>query len=91
VSNTLSPFFWGALALAAWTVGLHFSKFWRMSGDRLFRLFALAFWVLALHWAALGVLNPPAETRHYHYLLRLIAFVLIIVAVVGKNRRAERL
>jgi hypothetical protein len=90
VSCGLSPFFWGALAIAAWTAGLYFSKFGRITGDRLFRLFALAFWTLALHWAALGILNPPEETRYYLYLLRLFAFVLIIVAIVDKNRRGRR-
>jgi hypothetical protein len=80
-------FFWGALALAAWVAGLFFSRFWRLSRDRLFLLFSLAFWALAVHWAGLGILDPPLETTHYLYLLRLLAFVLIIAAIVDKNRR----
>ena len=31
---------------------------------------------------------PPSETRHYFYLLRLGAFLLIIVGIVAKNRGA---
>ena len=69
--------------------GLYFSNFWRITGDRLFRLFAYAFWVLALHWTALGILEPTVESRHYLYLLRLLAFVLILVAIVDKNRRGS--
>jgi type II secretory pathway component PulM len=81
-------FFWGALAVAAVVAGLFFSSFWRASRDRLFLLFSLAFWVLAVHWTALGIVNPALETTHYLYLLRLVAFVLIIVAIVDKNRRS---
>ena len=87
MNSASSPFFWGALALASWVAGLFFAKFWRLSRDRLFGLFALAFWTLALHWTLLGILDSPVETRHYLYLLRLAAFVLIIVAIVDKNRR----
>ena len=83
----MRQFFWGALALAAWTAGLFFSHFWSLSKDRLFLLFSLAFWALALHWTALGIVNPPLEATHYLYLLRLLAFVLIIVAIVDRNRR----
>lgn len=83
----MRQFFWGALALAAWVAGLFFTNFWRLSRDRLFLLFALAFWVLALHWAGLGILNPTLETSHYLYLVRLLAFILILVAIVDKNRR----
>jgi hypothetical protein len=83
----MSPLFWGALALACWVAGLFFAKFWRVSRDRLFGLFALAFWTLALHWMLLGIFSPPVETRHYLYLLRLAAFILIIVAIADKNRR----
>jgi hypothetical protein len=90
VSHPLSPFFWGALALASWVAGLYFAKFWRITRDRLFRLFAFAFWTLALHWTALGILEPPVESRHYLYLLRLLAFVLILIAIVDKNRRGSR-
>ena len=64
MTSALSQFFWGALALASWVAGLFFAKFWRLSRDRLFGLFALAFWTLALHWTLLGILNPPVETRH---------------------------
>ena len=87
MTTSMSPFFWGALALASWVAGLYFAKFWRVSRDRLFGLFALSFWTLALHWTMLGILNPTVETRHYVYLLRLAAFILIIVAIVDKNRR----
>jgi hypothetical protein len=80
-------FLWGACALASWVAALYFSKFWRLSGDRLFLLFSIAFWIFALHWAALGIINPRVETTHYLYLLRLVAFGMILIAIIDKNRR----
>lgn len=87
----MTRFFWGALALGSWTAAVFFSSFWKASRDRLFLLFSLAFLVLALHWVGLGIVDPPVETRHYLYLLRLAAFVLILIAIVDKNRRGPSL
>jgi hypothetical protein len=83
----MNTFIWGALAMGSWVIGLQFLRYYRESRDRLFVMFALAFWTLALHWTALGIENPPSETRHYFYIVRLIAFGLIIVAVIDKNRQ----
>ena len=85
----MRQFFWGALALSAWVAGLFFSNFWKVSRDRLFLLFSLAFWTLALHWAGLAIVNPALESTHYLYVLRLFAYVLIIVAIVDRNRRGS--
>ena len=82
-------FLWGASALACWAAGLFFLRFWRETRDRFFALFAVAFWVLAADWVALVIWNPPDETKHYFYGLRLVAFLLIIVAIVDKNRSSR--
>jgi hypothetical protein len=83
----MNQFVWGMLSMGAWVAGLFFWRFWRDSHDRLFAFFAFAFWVLALHWITLGIANPGVESRHYVFLLRLIAFVLIVMGIVDKNRR----
>jgi O-antigen/teichoic acid export membrane protein len=67
-------------------VGLIFLRLWRDSGDRLFAMFAAAFWVLSLNWILLALLAPVEEHRHIFYLTRLLAFLLIILAIVDKNR-----
>jgi hypothetical protein len=46
--------------------------------------------VFGLDWLLLAVVNPPSETRHYLYVLRLLAFVLIIVAIIDKNRTSSK-
>jgi peptidoglycan/LPS O-acetylase OafA/YrhL len=83
----MSLFVWGGCAMASAVIALFFWRFFRDTGDRLFAMFSLAFWALASHWAALASLTPGEETRHYFYVLRLIAFLLILTAVIDKNRK----
>jgi peptidoglycan/LPS O-acetylase OafA/YrhL len=87
----------GIAMAASFGVGLFFLRMWRESRDRFFALFGLAFWILALNWLVLAWVSPAAEHRHYVYAIRLVAFLLILAAIVDKNRavrtsegRAER-
>ena len=74
-------------ATAALVCGLFFLRFWREHRDPLFALFSGAFFLLALSWFALACLNPVGETQSEIYGIRLVAFALIIAAIVQKNRR----
>jgi hypothetical protein len=82
----MQAFLYGALASTAAVAGLFFFRFWRTSAERLFLAFALAFWMLSLQWTGVGLLGVEDESRHFLYLLRLAAFVLILFAVWDKNR-----
>lgn len=73
-------------AAGAWVAGLLFFRFWRESRDRLFAFFGAAFWLLSLSWALLALISPNDDTRPYIYGIRLVAFALIIFAIVDKNR-----
>ena len=84
---TLYDFLSGAVTLGFILCGLHFLGFWKRTRDSLFLAFACAFWLLGLNQAILALADIPVEERSWVYLLRLAAFVLIIVAVAGKNRR----
>jgi hypothetical protein len=77
----------GGLTVASLAVAIFLVRFYRASGERLFALFAGAFAVLALHWALLGALPLQGEHRPLAYVLRLVAFLLILVAIIDKNRR----
>jgi hypothetical protein len=77
----------GALTLGFLAVGLFFLKFWRRTGDGLFLAFATAFALLAANQAVPVLFGVPSEHQGYIYLLRLAAFVLIILAVLRKNLR----
>jgi membrane-associated PAP2 superfamily phosphatase len=81
-------FLGGLTAMGFAVAGLFFLRFWTRTRDRLFALFALAFWLLALNQGLLAALREAREEHTWIYLLRLAAFVLIIFAIVSKNRRA---
>lgn len=66
--------------------GLFFLKFWRKTGDRFFSLFSAAFVLLAFERWLLLFLRTDNETNTWIFVARLIAFALIIWAVVDKNR-----
>ncbi len=87
---TLQQIVWGALTMASLVAGLFFFRFWQLSRDRLFLMMGIAFWVLSLNWLGLALFYWIEESRHHVYLLRLLAFALIIAGVVDKNRRARR-
>ncbi len=74
--------------MAALAIGVFFFRFWKQTADRLFLLFCIAFCLLTLNWIALAVVMPTSEARHYFYLLRFGAFLLIVIAVIDKNRSA---
>jgi len=71
----------GALSSVA---ALYFGRFWRQSHDRFFAYFALAFALLAANRIALVAVDQ--EHAAWVYVFRLAAFVLILIAIVDKNR-----
>jgi len=80
----------GALVMACAVAGMFFFRFWKSTQDRLFLHFSLAFWVLGGHWLVIAVLEIPPETRHVYYLPRLVAFAIIVLGIIDRNRRAQR-
>lgn len=76
----------GALAMAFGVAGLFFVRFWRDTRDRLFVLFALAFFVLALNRVAIALSALEGGRGDHFYWIRLCAFTLILIAIVDKNR-----
>lgn len=81
----LLDFLSGAVALAYLVAGVYFLRFWRVTRDRLFLSFALAFWLLALNQAIVALLGASDERTGYAYLLRVLGFGLILYAIVRKN------
>ena len=78
-------FFSGAVTMGYLVASGFFMRFWRKTADRLFLAFALAFVILALNQALAQWLGAADERLGYTYLLRVLAFVLILVAIVDKN------
>ncbi len=84
----MSQFFFGALAMGCFVIGLFFLKFWRLSRDRLFAYFFVAFWLFCAEWCLSAISEHGDGVRNYW--IRLLAFVLIIAGVLEKNRRGAR-
>jgi hypothetical protein len=79
-------FIMGATAMACAIAGLFFLRFWRETGDRLFAIFAVAFWLFGMTRIVLAWLPDSSEHEIYVYLVRLAVFALILLAVLDKNR-----
>ena len=87
--DQLYAFLFGVLTALSLVCGLFFLRYWKSSGDRFFAFFAVAFWALGANWALLVGRDARDEYTPYFYLLRLFAFLLILIAIVDKNRRTS--
>ena len=80
----------GGIAVAALVAGLFFFRFWRHTRDRFFLFFAISFWIEGAQRLFVYHFVGPNESAPEYYLLRLVAYGLIIVAIVDKNRSSRR-
>jgi hypothetical protein len=76
----------GAISMGTITIGLFFLRFWRNTGDRFFLFFATAFGLEGVNRALLALYQDSDEHQPIFYLIRLLAFLLILIAIVDKNR-----
>lgn len=79
----------GALMICCLVAGLFFLKFYRKTADKLFKLFSFAFFLLSFERLVLGYLGSRNEPSPLVYLIRLSAFLIIIYAIVDKNRSSS--
>ncbi|MGH7662643.1 MAG: DUF5985 family protein [Vulcanimicrobiaceae bacterium] len=76
-------------ALSAVAACALFRSYWRL-GDRFFAYFAAAFALFGASQLFLGIRNLPEGNYPYAYVPRLLVFVLILIAIVEKNRAVRR-
>ncbi len=76
----------GAIVMGYIVVGLFFLRFWKQSRDRLFAFFALAFFILGVQRLVLALTTQTNEGSLVLYVIRLLAFGLILAAIIDKNR-----
>jgi hypothetical protein len=79
-------FIQGATAMGCAIAAVFFLRFWHQSRDRLFLHFSTAFLLLALSYALLATIAFADEWRVYIFVVRLLAFVVIIYGIFEKNR-----
>lgn len=83
-------FLYGAVVMGFAVASLLFLSYWRKTRQSLFLTFAASFLLLAVNYLWLAVTQIPIEERSPLYLVRLLAFALIIVAIVQGNRGKPR-
>jgi hypothetical protein len=84
----LDQFLAGCAFLSLLVIALFFLKFWRQTRDRLFMFFAGAFLLLMTERFIRSAMSFEEDMQPYVYSVRLAAFVLIIAAIIDKNRRS---
>jgi hypothetical protein len=77
----------GGIAMACAVASLFFYRFWNQTRDRFFLFFGVSFAIAAVERVSLGLSRTSVEGEPLFYVLRLMTHVLIIVAIVDKNRR----
>lgn len=77
---------WIASASGAGLAGALLLLQWSRSRARLLVYFAAAFAALAASYVVLLATSGGDESRPYAYVVRLLAFLLIVVAIVDENR-----
>jgi uncharacterized membrane protein HdeD (DUF308 family) len=81
----INGFLLGVIATSSLIAGLFFLKFWKKTRDSLFLAFGLAFFIEGLNRCAVLFLAKPNEGSPYIYIVRLLAFLLILAAILHKN------
>lgn len=84
----LNQYLAGAATISLLVIAMFFLRFWKRTQDRLFLFFSGAFLFLMTERIVRAAMTVENEWAPYVYTIRLAAFVLIIVAVVDKNRRS---
>lgn len=85
----MREFIIGAIAMGFVVAGIFFLRFWRQTRDRLFGLFALAFFVLSANRLGLAFAAESDDRGDYLYWVRLAAFSIILMAIIDKNIARE--
>lgn len=76
----------GAIATCSFVIGLFFFRFWCATADRFFLFFALSFGIEGANRLLLALAIGLHEDSPVYYLIRLAAYMLIVIAILDKNR-----
>jgi hypothetical protein len=77
----------GVIATASLVAGAYFLKFWRQTRDPLFLGFACAFLIEGINRTCFLFVTNPETGSVTLYTVRLLSYVVILVAIAHKNRR----
>jgi uncharacterized membrane protein HdeD (DUF308 family) len=86
----VQAFLLGVTVMMSTTAGVFFLKFWRSTRDVLFLAFAAFFLLEALDRTTLFVFSWSNEGTPWVYLIRLLAMLAILAAILKKNYGSGR-
>jgi hypothetical protein len=85
----MEEFLLGVTAAGCFVISLFFARFWRATGDRFFLLMSLGFAIFAANRVVLSFLDENSEARPAAYTVRLLAFAMIVFAILSRGRAQE--
>ena len=83
----IEGFLLGVIVTASLVAGCYFLKFWRQTRDPLFLAFAAAFLIEGINRACFLFVPKPESGSVTLYLVRLLSYLLILIAIAWKNRK----
>lgn len=88
--TSMNGFMLGAIAVSCFLVGVFFLRYWRSSRDRFFLFLAVSFWMEALSRVDMAISNSLHEASPVHYVVRLLSYGVILIAIWDKNRMSGK-
>lgn len=93
----LISFLSGIYMITFATSGLIFFKFYKSTGDRFFKFFGFACGLFSIERLALFFVTDPllstpstnSKPESWVYIIRLVAFLIIVYAILEKNRKPQ--
>ncbi len=82
----MNDLLFGAIGMGSLIVALFFFRYWRSTRDTFFLYFSLSFLIESANRLALGLL-VASELEPVFYMVRIVAYGLIVVAILQKNRK----
>jgi uncharacterized membrane protein HdeD (DUF308 family) len=81
----VEAFLLGVIAASSITAAVFFLKFWKRTHDSLFLAFGVAFLIEGVNRIAVLEVERPNEGSPWTYVVRLIAFLIILAGILHKN------
>ena len=78
-------FLTGIVTAGFLVAAIFFFRFWRTTRDSFFAILGIAFVLFAANQAGVALLEVWREEQSWIYLLRLVGFALLLVAIALKN------
>ncbi|HEU4600354.1 MAG TPA: DUF5985 family protein [Steroidobacteraceae bacterium] len=82
----LNGFLLGTIVTSSLIAGAFFIKFWRQTRDTLFLAFGASFIVEGLNRSMILLVDEPNLGHPLIYLVRLLSYLMILIAIINKNR-----